>query len=208
LETTIFLIRHGETEWHREGRLLGNRDLGLNADGINQSHAIVKALSGLSVSEVLTSPLRRAAQTAEIIGGAFDLEIARDPRLSDVRVGRWEGMRYSELAADPDFQRFMRNPLSVPSPGGEHVDDVRERAVASIGQALSDNPGGENIVFVTHANVIRIVLSHYLGTTLANFHLLRVRHGSISLLRFASDRQLPRVLALNYLPGGMAHIVS
>jgi broad specificity phosphatase PhoE len=201
LETTIFLVRHGETDWRRDGRLAGTRDIGLNADGINQTQAIVRMLEGLDVVEVLSSPLRRAAQTAEILAGAFDLEIARDPRLSDMKMGRWEGLTYAELAADPDYRRFVSDPISERTPGGERIAEVRDRAVASIEQALGDYPGGDNVVVVTHAGVIRTLLVHYLGATLANFHRLRVSPGSVSVLRFASDRELPRLLAVNALPG-------
>ena len=202
METTIFLVRHGETDWQREGRILGTRDIGLNADGINQSQSLVRALEGVEVTEVVSSPLRRAAQTAEIIAGGFDLEIARDPRLADVRVGKWEGVYYKDLLADPDYQRFAIDPLAERTPGGEHVAEVRDRAVASITQALGDNPGADNVVVVTHANVIRVLCAHFTGTTLANFHRFRVSAGSISIFRFYSDRELPRILVLNHVPGG------
>jgi phosphoserine phosphatase len=201
VETTIFLVRHGETDWQREGRVLGTRDIGLNADGINQSQALVRALEGIEVAEVLSSPLRRAAQSAEIIAGGFDLDIARDPRLADVRVGRWEGAYYKDLLSDPEYQKFVIDPLAERTPGGEHVAEVRDRAVGSITQALGDNPGADNVVVVTHANIIRVLCAHYTGTTLANFHRFRINPGSISILRFYSDRELPRVLVLNHLPG-------
>ena len=68
-------------------------------------------------------------------------------------------------------------------------------------QALGDNPGGENVIMITHAGVIRVLLVHYLGMTLASYHRLRVTAGSLSILRFSSDRELPRVLAVNWLPG-------
>ncbi|HJZ85031.1 MAG TPA: histidine phosphatase family protein [Polyangia bacterium] len=202
METTIFLVRHGRTDWQTEGRVMGTRDIGLNADGINETHAIVRAFENVDVAEVLSSPLRRAVQSAEIIAGAYDLEIARDPRLADVRVGRWEGMHYRDLANDPDYQRYLADPLSERTPGGEHISEIRDRAVASVQQALGDNPGGENVVVVTHAGIIRTLIVHYMGATLANYHRVRVAPGSISILRFASDRELPRVLAINLPPGG------
>jgi len=201
VETTLFLVRHGETDWQREKRLLGTRDVGLNADGVNQSQALVRALEPVEITEVISSPLRRAVQTAEIIAGSRDTEVARDPRLIDVRLGRWEAAYHSALAADPEYQRFMADPLSERTAGGEHLGEVRDRAVSSIQQALADNPSAENVAVVTHANVIRVLLAHYVGTTLANFHRFRISCGSASILRFSSDRELPRLLALNFLPG-------
>jgi probable phosphoglycerate mutase len=200
VDTTLFLVRHGETDWQGEQRVVGTRDIGLNADGINQSHAIVRALEGLEVVEVISSPLRRAAQTAEIIAGAFDLEIARDPRLSDLRIGRWEGTHFPDLLEDPDYKKFLADPLTERTPGGEHVVEVRDRAVASIQQALTDN-AGELLVAVSHANIIRILLAHFLGTTLAHYDRLRVSTGSLSIVRFGSNGEPPRLLALNHVPG-------
>jgi broad specificity phosphatase PhoE len=199
LDTTVFLLRHGATDWARDRRILGQRDIGLNADGLNEAHAAALALKALDVSEVIASPLLRTVQTAEVIAGLFDLEVARDPRLGEIQVGRWEGMPYDALKADPEYLRFMEAPEAVRFPGGERLADVRDRALASVMQALADNPWGSTMVLVTHASIIRVLLAHYLGTSLGNFHRLRVSAGAFSVLRFADDRDLPRILAVNHL---------
>ena len=199
METTVFLIRHGVTDWHREQRVLGQRDVALNADGINQSQAAATALAGVPVGEVLASPLVRAVQTAEIIAGQYGIEVARDPRLTDFRVGKWEGMSYDEIARSPDYQRFLANPLSEAIPGGEDMKQIRERSVAAVEQALEDAPQGESVVIVSHAGIVRVLLSYYLGSNPANYHRLRVSPGSVSVLSFEKDRELPRVLAVNWM---------
>jgi broad specificity phosphatase PhoE len=66
-------------------------------------------------------------------------------------------------------------------------------------QALEDAPHGESVVIVTHAGIVRVLLTYYLGSHPANYHRLRVAPGSISVLSFADDRELPRVLATNWL---------
>jgi broad specificity phosphatase PhoE len=206
LDTSVFLIRHGETDWSRDRRILGQRDIGLNADGLNQARAAALALKPLDITEVIASPLLRTVQSAEVVAGLFDLEVARDPRLGEIHIGRWEGMSYDAVVADPEYQRFVEDPAAVRFPGGERLGDVRDRGVASIHQALVDNPWGTNIVIVSHANVIRVVLAHYLGMPAAAFHRLRVSPGSISVLRFADDRELPRIIAVNHL-GDMASLL-
>jgi phosphoserine phosphatase len=99
VETRVFLIRHGVSDWHRERRVLGQRDIGLNAQGIEQAKALAQNLSGILVAEVISSPILRAVQTAEIVAHSFDTQIARDPRLTDFRVGKWEGMSYEDIEA-------------------------------------------------------------------------------------------------------------
>jgi len=200
VETTVYLVRHGVTDWHRDRRVLGQRDIGLNAAGAAQSHAAARALAELPITEVLASPMLRAMQTAEIIAADFQTGVARDTRLTDFRVGRWEGMTYDEVAASPDYQRFLADPLSERIPGGEDLVQVRDRSVGAVEQAMRDAPAGESIVIVTHAGILRVILSHFLGSQLANYHRLRVSPGSISILSFRDDRSLPRVLAVNWLP--------
>jgi broad specificity phosphatase PhoE len=198
VETRVFLIRHGVTEWHREKKVLGQRDVGLNADGISQAQSIAQALSELPMGEVLSSPMLRAVQTAEIIAGAHKIDIARDPRLADFRVGKWEGMSYAEVAASPEYQRFLADPLSERIPGGEDLKQIRDRAISAVEQAIEDAPAGESVAIVTHAGIVRVILTHYLGSNPANYHRLRVSPGSMSVLSFADDRELPRVLAVNW----------
>jgi broad specificity phosphatase PhoE len=198
VETTVFLIRHGVTDWHRERKVLGQRDVGLNAEGITQAQAVMRALEGLPIGEVISSPMLRAVQTAEIIAARFETEIARDPRLADFRVGKWEGMPYDEVSKSPEYQRFVKDPLAEKIPGGEDLRQIRDRAIGAVEQALRDTPAGESLAIVTHAGIVRVVLAHYLGTNLAHYHRLRVSPGSVSVLSFADDREMPRVLCVNW----------
>jgi broad specificity phosphatase PhoE len=109
-------------------------------------------------------------------------------------------MTYDEIDRSADYQRFLADPLAEAIPGGETLQQIRERAIAAVEQALADAPHGENVVIVSHAGIVRVVLAHYLGSAPANYHRLRVAPGSISVLSFADDRVLPRVLAVNWLP--------
>jgi broad specificity phosphatase PhoE len=197
LETTVFLIRHGVTAWHAEGRVLGQRDIPLSQSGIAQAEEAAAALRGVKMAEVLSSPLQRAIQTAEIIGQAAGIEIARDPRLIDFQLGKWTGMTYADVAKNEEYQRFVQQPESERIPGGESLEDIRRRAVAAVDQALRDNATGDALAIVTHAGIIRVLITHYMGSRPANYHRVRVSPGSISILGFSDDRQLPRVLAVN-----------
>ncbi|HKA89572.1 MAG TPA: histidine phosphatase family protein [Haliangiales bacterium] len=200
METLVYLVRHGVTDWHRDRRVLGQRDVGLNSHGVAQAHAATRALAELPITEVVSSPMLRAMQTAEVVAAQFGTGVARDPRLTDFRVGAWEGMPYDEVAASPEYQRFVADPLSERIPGGEDLVQVRDRAVGAVEQALRDAPAGESIVIVTHAGIVRVILAHFLGSHLANYHRVRVSPGSISIMSFRDDRSLPRVLAVNWLP--------
>jgi len=196
----VFLVRHGVTDWHRDGKVLGQRDIPLNADGVAQAEVLADALSGIKIGDVVASPLVRAVQTAETIGKRFGIQVARDPRFIDFRVGKWEGMKYADINVSPEYQRFLADPMSERIPGGESMADIRKRAVSGLEQSLEDSPSGDGIVVVTHAGVIRVLLTYYAGSNPANYHRVRVSPGSVSVLSFSDDRQLPRILAINWKP--------
>jgi len=195
----VFLVRHGVTDWHDQGKVLGQRDIPLNATGRAQADAVADALAGIKIADVISSPLVRALQTAERIGEKFGIQVARDPRFNDFRVGKWEGMTYDEISASPEYQRFLADPMSERIPGGgEGMADIRKRAVGGVEQSLEDCPSGDGIVIVTHAGLIRVLLTYYAGSSPANYHRIRVSPASVSVLSFSDDRQLPRILAMNW----------
>lgn len=195
----VFLVRHGVTDWHDQGRVLGQRDIPLNATGAAQAEDVAEALSEIKIADVISSPLVRAVQTAEVIGQKFGIQVARDPRFNDFRVGKWEGMKYEEISASPEYQRFLADPMSERIPGGgESMADIRKRAVGGVEQSLEDCPSGDGMVIVTHAGLIRVLLTYYAGSNPANYHRIRVSPASVSVLSFSDDRQLPRILVMNW----------
>jgi broad specificity phosphatase PhoE len=198
MATTVFLVRHGVTEWDQEGRVQGQRDLPLVEAGILQAEAAAELLSDQPIVDVLCSPLIRCVSTAERIAAKHRLQPARDMRLTEFQVGPWAGMTHEEVARDPLYQRFIADPLSEEIPGGETLRDILDRGLQAMEQAMRAVQAGDSIAIVTHAGIIRVLLAHYLGSPPANYHLLRVNPGSISVLEFTDPSSLPRVLAVNH----------
>ena len=196
--TIVYLIRNAATDWNRDGRVHGRREIGLSAAGRAQADELAARVAGLDVAELLSSPLPRAVETAERLAATLKLEVGRDPRLTDFNCGSWEGLAHAELAKRDDFRRFIASPLEVHIPGGEKLTDVRDRIVASVTQALTDNELGAGIAVVSHACPLRVLIAHYLGLDLASFHRLRLQPASVTALRFESAQGLPRLLALNH----------
>jgi broad specificity phosphatase PhoE len=196
MHTTVLLVRNAATAWTREGRVAGRRDIGLSAEGAAEAATLAERLEGIEVAEVLSSPLPRAVDTAEAIATRHQVQVARDPRLTDFDAGRWEGARHAEIAS-VEYRKFIANPLSVSIPGGERLTEARDRVVAAVEQALEDNELGANVVVVSHAGPLRVLIAHYLGMDLANYHRLRISAGSVTALRFESERGVPRILTVN-----------
>ncbi len=196
--TTLFLVRNADTDFSRDRRVAGRRDIGLSAEGRAQSARLRDALTGrFDIAEIMASPLPRAVETAEILATTFGLGVVRDPRLIDFDAGRWEGQSHQEIAGSNEYRRFIDDPVSESIPGGERISDVRDRVVAAVSQALADNELGANIMLVSHAGPLRVLLAHYLGMNLTHYHRLRLSPSSLSILRFDSEIGVPRILTIN-----------
>jgi broad specificity phosphatase PhoE len=197
MHTTLLLVRNGATEWSRERRVVGRRDLPLSAEGREQSAALATRLAHLEIAEILSSPLPRAFETAEAIAGPHKLQVARDPRLTDLHAGKWEGMKHAEVAANEEYKQFLNDPVGRGVPGGEPLVGVRDRMVSSVDQALTDNEMGAVIVLVSHAAPLRVLIAHYLGMSLQHYHRMRLSPGSVTALGFDALAGVPRLLTIN-----------
>lgn len=140
--TRILLVRHGETDWNTTGRVQGRTDLPLNARGREQAREAAQALAGRGVSRVVSSPLLRATQTAEIIATALGLgDVETDDGLVEQAFGLAEGLRWEDATA--------RYPEGVPGLEG------RPSVVARAAEALARwAKPGSTIAVVTHRGVI------------------------------------------------------
>jgi broad specificity phosphatase PhoE len=197
--TTLFLVRNADTDFTRDRRVAGRRDIGLSRDGRGQAERLRDRFGSqkLEFDEILASPLPRAVETAEILAAPLGHGVVRDPRLTDFDAGRWEGQTHNDIGGSPEYQRFIQNPVDESIPGGERISGVRDRVVAAVSQALADNELGANILMVSHAGPLRVLLAHYLGMNLVHYHRLRLSPASISILRFESEAGVPRVLTIN-----------
>ncbi|GGI46959.1 putative phosphoglycerate mutase [Agromyces flavus] len=149
---TIALVRHGETDWNRQGRIQGSTDIPMNETGRRQARATASRLGPLGWDAVVTSPLARARETAEIIADGLGLpapDLEHD--LAERRHGTLEGLTSSE--------RRALEARAVPIAGLESRVSVVSRAVPSLLRLAARHPGGA-VVAVTHGGVIQSVLLH------------------------------------------------
>lgn len=126
----IILVRHGETDWNRENRIQGGVDIPLNERGKEQARDIAARLSHTVIGYIYSSRLSRALETAVEIAKFHKLEVLTDSRLDELRQGKWEGMKVSEVRRlCPDlYLRWEKDPTLVTPPGGESVREAFQRA--------------------------------------------------------------------------------
>lgn len=155
----IVLVRHGETDWNSERRFQGHADTPLNAVGRAQAGTLACGLATEQFTALYTSPLRRASETARIIGGALGLDPVESDALKEVDVGSWSGLTVAEVQERfPDgFSRWI-DWRCEGWEDGEQYDDFRRRVAEGLVELGSRHPG-ERVLAVTQGGPIRAALA-------------------------------------------------
>ena len=136
--TTLVLIRHGQTDWNVERRWQGQADPPLNDKGREQARHVAHFHRQYGLAALYSSDLRRALETAEIVGVEMGLPIKPEPRLREIHLGQWQGMLSGEIQARyPDeFRLWHASPLSVQPPGGERVLVLAARVLEAVNDII------------------------------------------------------------------------
>ena len=167
---------------------LGLRDEPLNETGLRQAECAAEVLSQIPISLIVSSPLRRAADTAACIHAASGAEIRKDDRLREGSFGEWEGLTRDEVlnrsARDAELLLQWEKDSSVAPPGGESGEDVQRRVVALV-EDLSVKFPGDSIVLTSHVGPIKALLSAALGITMNASRRLFLDPGTISVVEWS-----------------------
>lgn len=195
----FILVRHGESVWNMERRIQGSQDPELSLRGRRQTDLLVahlKAHLSDAVRAIYTSPLRRAARTADQIAGACNLPVIQDSDLREMSLGKWEGMTVAEIqAATPGrYEKWLEDPLTFPASDGEDLRTFERRVVGALHRMQQAHPGAD-LVVVSHGGVIKALLCFALGLDIR--HLFRLKQDNTAVSQIELDGRLRRVLLLN-----------
>jgi phosphoserine phosphatase len=160
----LILIRHGETEWNVEGRYQGQADPPLNSKGRRQARSLASKLSGAGLQRLISSPLKRAAETAQILAEILELPVFMDDRLMEIHQGDWQTLLRTEIEGQyPElFRRWESEPWQVTPPNGENLSEVQVRVDAFLDEILQRYPDS-CIGIVTHRIPIALIKMRYQG---------------------------------------------
>ncbi len=146
--TIICLVRHGETDWNGEGRIQGHEDIQMNGRGVDQAKAVADILAGFNWDAVITSPLGRAWQTAEIIADATGVDTIKS----------CEGLKERNFgAASGIIAEEVKKIYPEKIPGLEEIDHLRQRGFDTI-EKIASGYSGNRIVAVSHGGLINSIL--------------------------------------------------
>jgi broad specificity phosphatase PhoE len=170
--TTIFLARHGESDWNAANRFQGHSDRPLTDLGRRQAEALADAVRGANVEAIYSSPLMRALETARIVAARTGLEVMEDDDLREVDTGGWSGLSREEVQQrfPEGFERWISGGAGWED--GESYEDMAERTLGAVGRIAEAHPGGRVLV-VSHGGPIRAIQAAANGMDIHEYRRLR-----------------------------------
>ncbi len=183
----IFLVRHGETDWNREGRFQGQMDIPMNRTGLGQARAVAETLKDVSLDRIVASPLARTRETARPLEELTGLPVEMNGGLVEISHGLWEGRTAGEVEAEwPGMlAAWHGHPELVTMPGGESLADVQKRAWPAFLRTVEEE--GESVVVVSHDAVLKVILCRIFDSPLSSFWRFQLANGSITLLELGRN---------------------
>jgi len=184
----LILARHGETAWNVEKVFRGRADVSLDEVGIKQADLLGKYLSSWELEAIYSSPAKRALDTANIVARYQKVAVRIAEGLIDFDFGEWQSLPEQEVKRlyPAILDEWHNNPHKVKMPGGESLDDVRERAVELVNDVLSRHQG--NVLLVSHRVVIKVLICYLLGLDNSHFRNINQDVGGITIFNYADGR--------------------
>jgi broad specificity phosphatase PhoE len=198
---SLLLVRHAITDGHIQHWVLGRMPgVPLNAKGRAQAERLADYLAGVRLDLIVSSPVDRARETAEIVARRQRAEVVLDERFSEVDMGEWTGLATEEVRHRyPDELAAWRSDLaSVAPPGGESLADVARRMRAGADALVTAHPEA-NILIVSHKDPIRALICSALDLPLHSIRRFDIDMASLSRLDWKDDQYVLR--CLNVRPG-------
>jgi broad specificity phosphatase PhoE len=170
--TTIYLARHGESDWNAANRFQGHSDRPLTDLGREQARALADLVAGENVEAIYASPLSRALETARIVAARTGLAVVEDEGLREVDTGSWSGLSRAEVQEryPEGFERWTSGGAGWED--GESYEEMAERVLAAVNRIAAAHPGGR-VLLVSHGGPIRAIQAAAEGMAINEYRRLR-----------------------------------
>ena len=194
--TVVYLIRHGQNDFVTQEKLAGRLPgVHLNDVGREQAAQVAAGLKPGKLQAVYSSPLERAAETAKPIAAAQGLEVVSLEGLSEINIGRWQGLSLRAARRRKLWPTIQRSPSLARFPEGESFLEAQGRIVDALETIRAYHSG--TIACVFHADPIKLAIAHYVGMPIDSFQRLEIGPSSISELSFKEG--FVRLIRLNVI---------
>ncbi len=182
-------MRHGQSTWNHERRIQGQLDPPLSDEGRRQAAQLGRRLSGRTFAGFYSSDLKRAAETAEVVGESLGIDPEPMVELREIHLGQWEGLRTEELAVrfPQAWASWTEEPDWDLVSGGEGSAAFEARVGLALDTLFKRHAEGD-VLAVTHGGVIQIALHHVVGRPGRGIFPFRIQNASVSILERRNGR--------------------
>ena len=199
---TVILARHGRTAANAAGVLAGRtQGVGIDDTGVTQAREAATRLENVSIAKLVTSPMQRCLETADLLVPGQQIRIEAD--LNECDYGDWTGSKLRDLSGEALWRTVQIQPSSARFPNGESLTAMASRALQAIRRIDAEvtEENGEDAIWlaVSHGDIIKAILNDALGSHLDAFQRIIISPASLSIVRVAEER--PYVLAMNARSG-------
>jgi len=183
-DSRIILIRHGETNWNKEGRFQGQIDIPLNEKGRGQASKASKYLEEIEFTKAFSSSMKRPYETAKIILKNKNILIEKVENLVEISHGLWEGKLEEEIKQTwPEMlKNWHEKPESVTMPDGESIKQVSDRAISAWNLICKLQQENDTTLVVAHDAVNKTLICHVLGLTYSDIWMIKQGNGGITVI--------------------------
>jgi probable phosphoglycerate mutase len=196
----ILLIRHGENEYVKKGRLAGRKEgVHLNDKGRAQAQALADALAKAPIKAVYASPLDRTMETAAPLAAAHKLEVVPREGLLEVDFGDWQDKTLKQLARRKLWKVVQNAPAQMTFPSGESFAQAQLRIANELIELAAQHKKKDMFACVGHSDMIKLAAAYFIGLPLDLFQRLMVMPASVTTLML-SPNQSGRLINLNHVP--------
>lgn len=161
--TQLVLVRHGQTDWNKTGRIQGGLDIPLNESGQMEAEELAKQLSKINIDAIYSSDLSRSWETAKKIAGYHKVGVKKTKELNELNQGLWQGLLISEVKKryKKQFNLWNSDPRSIRPPKGETIEEAYKRVTSAIEKIINKHKG-QSVCIVSH-EIMNTLLKCYLN---------------------------------------------
>ncbi|QBP42799.1 histidine phosphatase family protein [Paenisporosarcina antarctica] len=188
---TLYITRHGQTEWNVQSRMQGWADSPLTATGVSAAIQLGKRLQDVPLHAVYSSTSGRAIDTAQLIIGERHIPLIQKEDLREINVGEWQGMLSSEIERDfaDQVKTYYKHPNHFESTSGENFHSLKERVLRTVEEISTTHPAG-HVLIVTHGVVKKCLINHFTGAQLDSLWDPPFIHGtSLTMMEIDNESQ-------------------
>jgi len=185
----LYITRHGVTESNKKKVYMGDSEEGLAPDGIVQAKAAGKSLQGLGLKRIFSSPMKRALETAKIIGDILNTPVESENDLAEMRLGAWKGLTEEEVSRQypADYLLWNTRPADLTLPNRETLYEVQQRILQAIVR-IKERSTTFPVLAVTHVTPIRSLIIHYQRLDMNVYRTINIQNLSVFRLQLERDR--------------------